>query len=187
MIVFPWLIGSDDHSLRVQTLQGSLRIEVENDTAFPGTRESIRSRTILRDSQGYRAVLRLPMPGKEGALDSSVILAVHHGHRGQRADPLLVKTPNSPRALRTSTNVSGVIRTVGDEIFISVHFDSLVSIHCTRATSVEGHIKERCPSLVLQVKGGELMPQAGHEWINWGGMESAIYCDGNGTDTLIFR
>lgn len=186
MLVFPWLVGANDRALRVETLPGSFQIIDDNDYAL--LHNGTSNADDLHDNRGFVVNMRIPMPGTEGALDSSVVLATHHGSSRLRAmDPLLSKTTSPPRALRTSTNISGVTRTAGDAVFITVHFDKPVAVHCTALSLTRNDEGEQCPSLVLQTKEGTIAPQQDHEWANWTSMARAVYYEGNKSSTIVFR
>jgi len=186
LLVFPWVVGQEEHTLRVVTRESALKLTSSSEA--------------LRDARGYAVNMTLAPAGTPGSLDHSVILAVHHGRK--RAPPeQILPTPASPRVLAVNTSAEmNTVYGAGNVLLLHVVFDAAVTVHCLSHTDARG---AACPSLALRVKGGRaagVFPEdfewdyrAGgvyaedFDWSDASSMAMATYTSGNNTATLSFE
>ena len=189
LLVFPWVVGHDEHTLKVVTRQSALKLT-----------PSSSSSKALRDARGYAVNMTLAPAGTPGSLDHSVILAVHHGRKRAPPEPIL-PPPASPRVLAVNTSAEmNTIYGAGNVLPLHVVFDAAVTVRCLSHSDARG---SACPALALRVKGGRAagvfpedfewdMRSGGvyaedFDWSDASSMAMAMYVSGNNTSTLTFE
>jgi len=186
MIIFPWIVGHDEHTLKTITQTNSLFISTNK------TRVS----TPLLDVHGHAVNLTLPVAGTINSLDDSVIIAVHHGSKFKTVEKVYI-TPKPPRALYVSTNTPPGIYGAGNMIEIIVTFSDKVTLHCISSSSKSsssstslsgsGDGDLSCPSLSLRTKGsGSEVIHNSDDWFDEDTMSLAHYLKGNNTKDITF-